>query len=64
MRVRPFVVVAAALALAACNTDSQVTSGTRSVHAANAPSSVRTSGLAKAIRSPQHKDENGPASIP
>src|SRR6202035_1828939 len=40
-----------------------VTSRTRSVHAASAPINVNVSGLSKAIRSPQHNDENGPSSI-
>ena len=37
-----------------------VTSRTRSVQADMAPSSVKLSGLSKAMRSPQHSDENGP----
>ncbi len=47
-----------------CNwgTITVVTSSTRSVQAARAPSNVRLSGLVKAIRSPQHSDENGPSS--
>src|SRR5438270_3966416 len=40
-----------------------VSSRTRFVHAASAPSSVRLSGFSKATRSPQHSDENGPSSI-
>ena len=39
-----------------------VTSRTRSVHAASAPSSVSESGLSKAMRSPQHSELNGPSS--
>ena len=46
-----------------CGTTTVVTSRTRSVHAASAPSSVIASGLSNAIRSPQHSDENGPSSI-
>ena len=46
-----------------CGTITVVTSRTRCVHAANAPSSVRLSGLSNAMRSPQHSDENGPSSI-
>lgn len=45
-----------------CGTITVVTNCTRSVHAANAPSSVRLSGLSKAMRSPQHSEENGPLS--
>src|SRR3954471_20125293 len=46
-----------------CGTNTVVMSRTRSVHAASAPSSARASGLSNAIRSPQHRDENGPSSI-
>ena len=46
-----------------CGTTTVVTSRTRSVHAASAPSSVTASGLSNAIRSPQHSDENGPSSM-
>src|SRR3954469_9355010 len=46
-----------------CGTSTVVISRTRSVHAASAPSSARASGLPNAIRSPQHRDENGPSSI-
>ena len=44
-------------------TTTVVISGTRSVQAASAPSRVRASGFPNAIRSPQHSDENGPASM-
>ena len=43
-------------------TTTVVISGTRSVHAASAPSRVSASGLLKAMRSPQHSEENGPSS--
>lgn len=59
-------VVASALASitgsCSCGISTVVTSCTRSVQAATAPSSVRLSGLSNAIRSPQHSDENGPLS--
>jgi hypothetical protein len=46
-----------------CNwgTITVVTSSTRSVQAARAPSNISCPGLVK-IRSPQHSDENGPSS--
>ena len=46
-----------------CGTITVVTSRTRSVNAARAPSSVSESGLSNAIRSPQHNDANGPPSM-
>jgi hypothetical protein len=55
-----------------CGTITVVSSRTRLVQAASAPSSVRLSGVSNAMRSPQHwghlplagDDENGPSSIP
>ncbi len=45
-----------------CGTTTVVTSRTRVVQAATAPSRVRVSGLSKAIRSPKHSEANGPSS--
>ncbi len=54
---------ASATGSCSCGTTTVVTSRTRSVQAASAPSSVIESGLSNAMRSPQHSDENGPSSI-
>ncbi|GAC54733.1 hypothetical protein GOAMI_36_00430 [Gordonia amicalis NBRC 100051 = JCM 11271] len=46
-----------------CGTTTVITSGTRRVQAAAAPRNVRHSGLSNAMRSPQHRELNGPSSV-